>query len=91
MTTKMTMTTMGLKSNVPMVGNTRRMGPRIGSVNWFTSALIFNKIGWGLAPAMGITKDRIARATMAKIKRLRIVLISPLKSPHPWPNAIDFR
>ena len=71
-----TSATMGLKSNVPKVGSTRRMGPRIGSVIWLITEFILINSGCGRAPASGITKESITLAKMATVNNVMIVLIT---------------
>ena len=67
---KMMRATMGLKSNIPRVGKTRRRGASTGSVIWLTTWLILSSKGWGRAPAMGMTKDRITLVKMAMVNRM---------------------
>lgn len=68
-------TAMGLKSNPPKLGRFRLIGPRIGSVTWFTIVLMLTTIGCGLEPLNGMMKERITRAKIAIVKRVSIVLI----------------
>ena len=70
-------TAMGLKSKPPKLGRLRRMGPRIGSVTWFTKALIVIKMGWGLPALIWVMKERMTRANMVIVKRVSIALRNP--------------
>ena len=86
-------TAMGLKSRPPKLGRLRRIGPRTGSVTRFTRVLMVISMGWGLGPVMGITNDRITRAKIAMVARVKSVLSSPAKSEplYTCPNWTDFR
>ena len=86
-------TAMGLRSKPPKLGRLRRIGPRTGSVTWFTRVLMVMSMGWGLGPVKGIMNERITRAKMAKVARFKSVLSSPTKSEplYPCPNWTDFR
>ncbi len=73
-------TAMGLKSKPPKLGRFRLMGPRTGSVIWTTRLLMVTMTGWGLPPIRGTMNERMIRAKMAMVKRVKIVLIRPAKS-----------
>ena len=55
--------------------------------------LMLIKIGCGLPPDIGTMNDRIDRATIAKMRRVKIALIIPAKGPLRYccPSCIDFR
>ena len=87
------MATIGLRSNMPKRGRTRRIGVKIGSVIWFIQVLMLTNIGCGLPPDNGTMNDRIERATMKKMKSVNMVFMMPAKAPLPycWPNLTDFK
>ncbi len=87
------MAAIGLRSNMPNVGRTRRIGEIMGSVIWMISVLMLTSIGCGLLPVIGTINDRIDRATMAKMRTVKMVSIIPAKGTLRYccPSCIDFR
>ena len=88
-----TSATIGLKSNIPKVGSTRRSGASTGSVIWLTNEVMLMSRGCGLLPAKGAMNERITRANMTTVRSVIMKLTIPTKRPLPYPSPsrMDFR